>query len=101
MAAFSLLPGDGKDEQPKSQGFQIAQLVTCLSFYFYLFNFFFFAFSGNFLFCWISDPTAKTVTVVTPVCLALVFNAVCLTKCLYAIHRLKKVCHSHNLQEIL
>ena len=75
------------------QGFQIAQLVTCLSFYSY--------FSGNSLFCWISDPTAKAVAVVTPVCLALVFNAVCLTKSLYAIHRLKKVCHSHNLQAIL
>ena len=67
------------------QGFQIAQLVTCLPFYYYLF----FAFSGNSLFCWISDSTAKAVAVVTPVCLALAFNAVCLTKSLYGIHRLR------------
>ena len=93
---------DGKDEQPKSTGFSNCTLVICLSFYSYLFIYLFiFAFSANSLFCWISDPTAKTVTVVTPVCLALVFNAVCLTKCLYAIHRLKKVCHPRNLQAIL
>lgn len=93
VAAFSLLSGDGKDEQPKSTGFS-----NCtLSFYSYLF----FAFSGNSLFCWISDPTAKAVAVVTPVCLALVFNAACLTKCLYAIHRLKKVCHSQSTGNII
>ena len=70
-----------------NEGFQISQLVSCLSSYSNLF----FAFSGNSFFCWISDPTAKAVAVVTPVCLALVFNAVCLTKSLYAIHCLKKV----------
>ena len=95
LSLFSLVTA--KMSSLNQQGFQIAQLVTCLSFYSYLF----FAFSGNSLFCWISDSTAKAVAVVTPVCLALAFNAVCLTKSLYGIHRLKKVCHSHNLQAIL
>ena len=95
--AFSLLPGDGKDEQPKSTGFSNCTACNMSFVFFYLF----FAFSGNSLFCWISDSTAKAVAVVTPVCLALAFNAVCLTKSLYGIHRLKKVCHSHNLQAIL
>ena len=95
LSLFSLVTA--KMSSLNQQGFQIAQLVTCLSFYSYLF----FTFSGNSLFCWISDSTAKAVAVVTPVCLALAFNAVCLTKSLYGIHRLKKVCHSHNLQAIL
>ena len=95
LSLFSLVTA--KMSSLNQQSFQIAQLVTCLSFYSYLF----FAFSGNSLFCWISDSTAKAVAVVTPVCLALAFNAVCLTKSLYGIHRLKKVCHSHNLQAIL
>ena len=95
LSLFSLVTA--KISSLNQQGFQIAQLVTCLSFYSYLF----FAFSGNSLFCWISDSTAKAVAVVTPVCLALVFNAVCLTKSLYAIHRLKKVCHSQSTGNII
>ena len=46
---------------------------------------------GNSLYCWISNKTAILVAMVTPVGLAMAFNAVCLSKSIYSIYNLQQV----------
>ena len=46
------------------------------------------------VYCWISDKIALTVVMVIPVSVALVFNIICLTKNIYAIHHLQQVCYT-------
>ncbi|KAL9970850.1 hypothetical protein ACROYT_G023301 [Oculina patagonica] len=45
---------------------------------------------GNSTYCWISDKATIVVAMVTPVGLSLVFNVMCLTKNVYAIHHLQQ-----------
>ncbi|XP_068690966.1 uncharacterized protein [Montipora foliosa] len=56
-------------------------------------------------YCWISDKTAVAVAMVTPVSIALIFNAVCMTKIVYTIYQLRKgsgpVRNSHSRVPLL